>query len=438
VTRCVTDTGSYLTCRDAEGAVLRACVLLFLASLWSAGCTFGPRALEKTHGRYNDAYRQVDSEELLLNIVRLRYGDPPAEVEVSGIAAQYELTASAEARPFFEAPNPAGSIFRSFSAVLPFAEAGGSNRPTISLTPVHSGETVARYLQPITLEGVILLAETSWPISTIFRLWLEGINGVPNAPSASGPTRSFAPEYAEFRRAVEILQAIQDRGEVTFRKVEEDVLGDPIPAERVSGEALVEAQKAGFEYRLAADGKSWRLAHKARKLYLDFSPRAVNTPEYQELVRLLNLEPGLTRYEVTRSTVGFIEQKPGAKPSDKLVFVPRSLIQVVYYLSQGVEVPAEHLASRVAKPTLEADGRVFDWQQVTGGLFIVRACWGKKPPAGAAVAVPYRGYWFYIDDTDHATKSTFILLRPSRQLNLGATPTDRKGAGPVLTLPVGR
>ena len=398
-----------------------------------------PARLERTHGRYNEAYRQVDSEELLLNIVRLRYGDPPAEVEVSAIAAQYELSASAEARPFFEAPNPSGSVFRTFSRVLPVGSVGGAERPTVTLTPIHSGETVARYLRPITPEGLVLLAETSWPMSAVFRLWLEGLNGVPNAPSASGPTRSFAPEYAEFRRACELLQALQDRGELTFRKAEEDVLGDPIAAERVSGEALVEAQKAGLEYRLGADGKSWRLVRKARKIYLDLSPAAVGSAEYQELTRLLNLVPGLTRYEVIQSTVGFIERKPGAAPSDKLVVVPRALIQVVYYLSHGVEVPAEHLASGVARTTFEPDGRPFDWREVTGGLFTVKAACGKKPPAGAAVAVSYRGYWFYIEDTDHATKSTLVLLRPTRQLDLGAVGSnDKRTAGPMLTLPVGR
>jgi hypothetical protein len=413
-------------------------VLLCLAGLFSAGCAFGPRALERTHGRYNDAYLQVDSEELLLNVVRLRYGDAPAEVEVSGIAAQYELSAGAEARPFFEAPNPSGSVFRTFSRVLPFGSVGGSERPTVTLTPVHSGETVARYLRPITPEQVVFLAETSWPISVIFRLWLEGINGVPNAPSASGPTRSFAPEFAEFRRAADLLQALQDRGELTFRKVEEEVLGDPIALDRVTGEALVEARKAGLEYRLTSDGKAWRLVSKARRLYLDLSPRALDGPEYQELVSVLNLKPGLTRYEVTQSTVGFLEQRPGAPPSDKVALITRSLFQVFHYLAHGVEVPAEHLACGVAKSTREADGRAFDWQQVTGELFTVRACRGKKPPASAAVAVPYRGYWFYIDDTDQATKSTFVLMRPSRQLEIGAPATDKKGNGPVLTLPVGR
>jgi hypothetical protein len=81
---------------------------------------------------------------------------------------------------------------------------------------------------------------------------------------------------------------------------------------------------------------------------------------------------------------------------------------------------------------------VFDWRQVTDGLFTVKAVCQKKRPACAAVAVFLRGYWFYIDDTDHATKSTFNLLRPARRLDLGATAVERRGGGPVLTLPVGR
>ena len=53
-------------------------------------------------------------------------------------------------------------------------------------------------------------------------------------------------------------------------------------------------------------------------------------------------------------------------------------------------------------------------------------------PARALVAVPYRGYWFYIDDTDHETKSTFSLLLELSRLELAG----KTGVGPVLTLPV--
>jgi hypothetical protein len=99
-----------------------------------------------------------------------------------------------------------------------------------------------------------------------------------------------------------------------------------------------------------------------------------------------------------------------------------------------VELPPEHIESGVAPLTLEPDGRVFDWDQVVGGLF--KVCWaaGKKPPANAHVAVCYRGYWFYIDERDRDTKATFALLLEVSRLQ---TSTDKGGPGPVLTLPVG-
>jgi len=77
---------------------------------------------------------------------------------------------------------------------------------------------------------------------------------------------------------------------------------------------------------------------------------------------------------------------------------------------------------------------VFDWQQVLGELFTVRACKQRKRPPAAYVAVYYRGYWFYIDDRDHASKVTFGLMFHLNRLDFG-----RRGDGrPLLTLPVGR
>src|SRR5437870_672221 len=78
------------------------------------GCAFGPKALERSHGRYNESVRRVDEEQLLRNIVRLRYNESPLNLNVAAIAAQYELSGQAEARPFFGTPNPASDVFRTF------------------------------------------------------------------------------------------------------------------------------------------------------------------------------------------------------------------------------------------------------------------------------------------------------------------------------------
>src|SRR5690348_14779544 len=118
-----------------------------LLLLLCGGCSFGPRALERTHGRYNEAVHEVEEEEFLRNLVRVRYNETPSSLNVASIAAQYELSAQAEARPFFIAPNPSNSnvIFKTFTAILPDVSAGGSERPTLSLVPGDDGAAMRQF-----------------------------------------------------------------------------------------------------------------------------------------------------------------------------------------------------------------------------------------------------------------------------------------------------
>ncbi len=155
-----------------------------------SGCTFGAQMLESSVGPYNEAVTRVSEEQLLLNLVRLRYNDNPTRLDVASIAAQYELDATAEARPFFEAPNPAGAVFHTFTRILPDFNASAADRPTISLTPLDDPETIRGLFTPATLDGIVFLAETSYPLSTVFQLFVESMNEVPNAPTASGPSPS--------------------------------------------------------------------------------------------------------------------------------------------------------------------------------------------------------------------------------------------------------
>jgi hypothetical protein len=50
--------------------------------------------------------------------------------------------------------------------------------------------------------------------------------------------------------------------------------------------------------------------------------------------------------------------------------------------------------------------------------------------------VKYRGYWYYIDDADQASKTTLALMIQLSRLDF--TRRQRTGGGPFLTLPVGR
>src|SRR5262249_46523596 len=121
--------GANMQGRHTAQAAKLLCGLFLCLSV--GGCAFGPRALERTHGQYNDAVRRVYEEQLLASLVHLRYTENPTQLDVSAIAAQYELSSQAEARPFFLSPNPSNSnvIFKTFTSILPDVLIGANNRP---------------------------------------------------------------------------------------------------------------------------------------------------------------------------------------------------------------------------------------------------------------------------------------------------------------------
>src|SRR5262245_7344077 len=95
-----------------------------LALLLAPGCGFGPNTLQKTRLPYNESVKTTSEEQLLLNIVRLRYSDNPSSLGISNIAAQFELAKKLQLVPFFTAA-AAGDFGSYEGTVLPGAEIDG-------------------------------------------------------------------------------------------------------------------------------------------------------------------------------------------------------------------------------------------------------------------------------------------------------------------------
>lgn len=158
-------------------------------------------------------------------------------------------------------------------------------------------------------------------------------------------------------------------------------------------------------------------------------------PELAELIGLLNLVPGQRHYEIVVTERGTPDPaRFPIPPSAELRVDARSTAQVLFFLANGVEVPPDHLCAGLVPPMVDADGQVLDSREVTRGLFEVHLGYGHKPPRTAFVASKYRGYWYYIDDRDQASKATFALMMQLSRLDFARA---RPGA-PLLTLPVGR
>ncbi|MEO2091302.1 MAG: hypothetical protein ABGY75_17725 [Gemmataceae bacterium] len=409
----------------SRGRVRVTPLLAVALAVVAVGCTLGPRSVERNRLRYNEAVKTTTEQQLLLNIVRLRYTDTPSSLSISSIADQHEIVAGLHAIPFFTSA-AAGNAFGGYrGTILPQAELTGANRPTLSYTPIDDSEFTRRLFTPISLEGMTYLGKTTWPISTVFRLWLENLNWVSNAETASGPTPRDPPEYAAFLAGITALQRLQDRKLVTLHSVErEEELTDGVAAGESTPAAAVEAAKAGFAYRKKAGG--WAVVRKKQQPVLRVGAVDPGDPDFAAFCTAFRLDPAKRTFDLTSEK---LDPYPPAGKLDALDLETRSLLQVLFFISHGVRVPPPHAASGIAPST--AGG--FDWGQVLDGLFTV--CWadGKHPPECAQVAVQYQGYWFYIDARDRDTKATFALLVELSRLELGA----KAGTAPILTLPLG-
>jgi hypothetical protein len=103
----------------------------------------------------------------------------------------------------------------------------------------------------------------------------------------------------------------------------------------------------------------------------------------------------------------------------------------MFYLSQAVEAPESHIKSGKVTTTRLESGEKFDWSLVTGDLLRIRS--QSTIPNTASVVIYYRDHWFYVEDSDLNSKSTFSLLAQLFALQAG----DIKDVSPMLTLPIG-
>lgn len=153
-------------------------------------------------------------------------------------------------------------------------------------------------------------------------------------------------------------------------------------------------------------------------------PTRITRSQGMAIRRTLRLDPYGSKVVLT----GKPEKQRGP---DDLYLQTRSVSGILFFLSHNVDVPRAHIDRGLVTVTRDAEGNVFDWDRVTGDLLQVKT--SPAPPVNAFVKMRYRGHWFYIEDNDLESKSTFMLLNQLFNLLAG----DIKKAAPVLTIPVG-
>lgn len=215
--------------------------VLLIVLVVAPGCLQGPRAFRASHALHNEALRARIDEELLLNLVRLRYRDSPLFLQVGSIVTQFEVSGSLGA----SGSRPEGGP----GAVGLDARVGWSEQPTYTFMPLQDDQFVRRLLTPIDLELVVLLQRSGWSIERVLRLTVQQLGGLENAASASGPTPEQAPVFAEFLRLAKALRGLQRQGRVQLAYEERRAeLSAPVEKASVRGADVVNAAKSSLRF----------------------------------------------------------------------------------------------------------------------------------------------------------------------------------------------
>lgn len=362
----------------ASHPVLRLVVPLCFV-IFNCGCTLGPRNVAPDRFNYTVAIERSNHEQLLSNLVRLRYGEPPIFLGVGSVLTQYVYSGVLTVD---------GTVAQETNPLVTTWTLGGSasglyiERPTITFTPLVGQDFTQQLLAPVDSQAVFALAQSNWNPEDLLILAIESINHV------DGRLMSAFPERAELER----VRAFSDVIDLLL---------------------LVVSRRAIEMHRDATDPE-------VRHLVFAEETEAETGALVADLKLALGLDAERSRFRVTHRNI---------RSTEEVTIRIRSFGAMLTMESRGIDVPAAHLenqwAVEMTRPEEDPD---------VASLVRLRVRSQKDRPIDAFAAIRHHGYWFFIPNNDHASKRTFGLLGYLYQIQ---APAAQSIGGPVLTVPTG-
>jgi len=352
---------------------LKFCSVM-LSVLALTGCShFGGEKLMDDRFNFNEAIGDSWKDQMLLNLVKLRYGDTPVFLGVQSVIAQHNVRGSMNmGGSWNQGPSPwAGALGGS---------AEYSNSPTVTYSPMQGKVFGKSMLTPIPPVNIINLIQSGYNVGPVLRLSVKSINGLRNITEADSVAN---PADARFYQLLDVMAELQHENYLAIKEVKDE--------------------KGHTTLLRLREPQNERMRDK---LY--------------EFRNLLGLDPTVREYTIIFGLA--------TENSRQIAILSRSILDVLTTLSDYIEVPPQHIAeNRASKSKLAT--------QVGGHqvepLMRIHSAEGK--PSDAFSAVPYRGNWYWVDDRDFRSKFLFSFLMIVMQLvDTGEAPNS-----PSLVLPAG-
>ena len=347
--------------------------LLFLATAMIvvlAGCgSYGPRSMDRDQLDYGRSIGDNWKNQMLDNIVKIRFMDMPVFVDVGSIVSGYTLQTTIDGRLGWGTAIPGGDT-QALGASGTYID-----RPTITYMPKTGDDYLKAILDPVQPSSLLSLIQSGYSAKLLFTWAVEAINGVHNWSVAANQRGGAAnPEFLEY---VDLLEQLQRAGAV------------------------------GFELETNEEtDRTVVLVLRKMDMPEDVLQKSDRARE------IIGLDSGGKRYRVVYA--------PFKIDSSTLAIQTRSVIQMLGAMARFVDVPAEQ--SDMAVPG-------FDLSNISARPFRVLS--SKDKPEDSFALTRYKDFWYWIENTDIASKRVFTLMLFITTLTNQATDEQ----APVLTIP---
>lgn len=349
-------------------------ILYAILGVLSGCAVVGPTSISMGRADYNEAINKTDDDQLLMSIVRGRYGETFSLLAVTGVAANVRFGTNAGVNiGFGPDENYAGNLVP-FSGGLVYEE-----NPTITYAPVQGEQYIRQLLSPIPLDILLLLIRSAAEPDALLTLLVSRINDLRNPDFL--PTPSAEPD-PRFMRYVELVTELRKAGAMVW----------------------VEDPRKEIEFDVIIHNYAPQYSQKVRE-YLGLLGLPVPADESKDIV--------LPVYFAVKG-----------REMGGIGISTRSTADLIEILRAAIELPQKH----------DRTGLTINYPPMGLAGKDIRIRSSTDKPETASLAVKYRGYWFYIDETDQPTKLFYRAVRLFWSVSIASSADQR--AAPVLTIPV--
>ena len=354
---------------------LHAVITISVAAVALCACaSLGPPSIARDRIDYDHAITTSWKRAMLLNMVKLRYGDTPMFLDVASIINSYTIEGQVNAGgSWLSGGGPTASSLSGFAHY--------ADKPTITYNPLLGERFTRSMMTPLQPGVVVSLIQSGWSADAVMRMMVSSANGVNNRFGGGNRARGADPEFAVITGAMKRIQASAAVG---------------LRVDKGPGQDLTVL-----------------VLHRRHE-----------SPELKQDVRMLRSALGI-REDAKEIRVVYASVP---RNDQELALVTRSMLEILVDLSSYIDVPEEDVRQGKVSPV-----RHFDNDDSEGYAPLIRVHSAERAPDDAFVSVQYHGHWFWIDERDYPSKGIFSFVMMIFSLMDSAPPRGQ----PIVTVPAG-